>query len=272
MLGVVNLIDFHVHSCFSLDCKYTMEEMINSAIEKNIDTMAFTDHIDFGFDPSSVDYVFHVSDYYKEYKKLKNNYKDKIELLLGVEVGAHPNLDEKLEMLINLNSLDFVILSIHSVNGKELYDGSFYQNKNLNEIYSDYYDFMLKCLKVFDNFDVIGHLDIVDRYYKFIEKRLDINEYIDILTEVLKKIIDMGKGIELNTSGMRYGIGYFHPNIDILKLYKELGGEIITIGSDSHTPQDIGSQYCEAKKLLKDLEFKYICTFKNRKKQMIRIK
>lgn len=249
-----------------------MEEMVSSAIEKKIDTLAFTDHIDLGFYPDSIDYVFHVSDYYKEYKKVKNNYKNKIELLLGVELGAHPNLNKKLETLINLNSLDFVILSIHSVNEKELYDGTFYKNKKLNEIYNDYYNFMLKCLKNFDNFDVVGHLDIVDRYYNYMENRLSIDQYIDILKIVLKKIISMEKGIELNTSGMRYGMGYFHPHIDILKLYKELGGEIITIGSDAHTPQDIGSQYHEAKKLLKDLGFKYICTFKNRKKQMIKIK
>ena len=75
----------------------------------------------------------------------------------------------------------------------------------------------------------------------------------------------------MNTAGVKYGLGYYHPKIEILKLYKELGGEIITIGSDAHNPEFIGYEYKEVEKLLRELEFKYIYLYKERKKFPIHI-
>ena len=130
---------------------------------------------------------------------------------------------------------------------------------------------MYKCVDNFNNFDVLGHIDYIDRYFEDFSTIPKYEEYHYLIESILKILIQKGKGIEVNTAGMRYGLDYFHPKIQILKLYKELGGEIITVGSDSHTPETIGYGYKAVEKMLKDIGFKYIHIFKERKKYPINI-
>jgi len=265
------MYDFHVHSSFSGDCKYPMEKMVKGAIEKNLKMISFTDHIDYEYGESQLDFAFETLDYLKEVKRLKSKFKQNIEVLSGIELGIQPHLGSKIPDLIDLNAFDFVIMSLHIVEGKEIHEGNFYKGKTSLQAYQGYYNDLLWSLESFDDFDVVGHLNIVERYGKYLDKILDIEEYQDVLINVLKKIISMEKGIEVNTSGIRYGMDSFLPGIEILKLYKSLGGEIITIGSDAHRPDDIGFGYRDVISLLREVGFKHICIFRNRKKQFIRI-
>lgn len=265
------MYDFHVHSDFSMDCKYTMEEMVEEAINKHLKCICFTDHVEFEVTDKKIDMAFRASDYFKNIKQLKYRYVKDIEILGGVEIGIQPHLNKRYDEFIKSNPFDYVLMSLHSVNGMDVFYEDFYIEKKPLNVVSEYFTDLYRCLDNFDSFDVVGHLDLIDRYCSKFIVLPKPEEYEWLLTKILEKIIMMGKGIELNTSGIRYGLKYFHPKIEILKLYKKLGGEIITIGSDSHQPEYIGFQYKEAEKLLKELGYKYIFIFRERKKIPIKI-
>src|SRR5699024_5326676 len=127
------------------------------------------------------------------------------------------------------------------------------------------------CVRGYDNYDILGHFDYIDRYLLDHSQDLKYNSLYPIIQEILQLVIDNGKGLELNTSGLVWGRDYFHPKIQILKLYKELGVEIITIGSNAHSPDYVGYEFRTAEKMLKELGFKYIYIFKKRKKIPINI-
>ena len=162
-------------------------------------------------------------------------------------------------------------MSLHTIDGKDIYSNNFTHNKDPLDVLLKYYDYLYQCINIFDNFDIVGHIDFIDRYFNDFSSLPAFEEYAEIIEQILKLIINKEKGIEVNTSGIRYGLNYFHPKPKILNLYKDLGGEIITIGSDAHSPEFIGYEYKTAEKLLREFGFKYIYLYKGRKKFPIHI-
>ena len=119
--------------------------------------------------------------------------------------------------------------------------------------------------------DVVAHLDLMKRYAFNTNGNFDFNEYVDMIKEVLTNIIKSGKGIEVNTSTLRSVVNETMPSVDILKLYHELGGTIITVGSDAHKSEDVGAGIRESIEVLKNIGFKNIYRFENRKPIAIEI-
>lgn len=265
------MYDFHLHSEYSIDSKSSMENMALGAIEKNLKSICFTDHVDLDSTSKRLDFVFRTSDYFKNIKQVKYKYMKDIEILAGVEIGIQPHLFERYNKFIEDNAFDFVIMSTHCVNYLDIHADNFTRGIEPIDALGQYYKNMYKCVDNFNNFDVLGHIDYIDRYFEDFSTIPKYEEYHYLIESILKILIQKGKGIEVNTAGMRYGLDYFHPKIQILKLYKELGGEIITVGSDSHTPETIGYGYKAVEKMLKDIGFKYIHIFKERKKYPINI-
>ncbi len=267
------MYDYHVHSNFSSDCNYPMEDMIKEAIKKSIKIISFTDHTDFDSGSNKYDFVFNTEDYFNDLNKYKNKYNGQIEIISGLELGMQPHLVKNINKKMNLEHFDFIIMSIHTVSGRNMYDGELFREKDLLSAYSLYYSEMSSVLDNFNDFDVVGHFNLIDRYAKYILNdtiKLDIHE--ELVKKVLQQIIAKDKGIEINTSGIRYGINSYHPTKEMLGLYKKLGGEIVTIGSDAHSPDDIGFNYRDVIELLIELDFRYITTFKDRKKTFVKIK
>ena len=166
---------------------------------------------------------------------------------------------ERFENLFKQYPFDFTILSIHEIENKELWNQNFQHNKTQQEYNEQYYESLLYLVQNYHHYSVLGHMDIIRRYdplgnYSF--KNLKA-----IITEILKTVIADNKGIEINTSSYRYGIDDLTPSRDILKLYKELGGRILTIGSDSHKKEHLGAFIDKTKDELKSLGFKEFCTF-----------
>lgn len=257
--------DYHVHSSFSGDCAYSMEEMVLAAIAKNIDTISFTDHVDYDYGDYKYSdlFIFKPNEYLEEVLRLRDKYGKKINLLSGVEMGMQPHLVSTVEEMFPFDDFDFTIMSIHTSKRKDLHEGAFFEAKSSLQSYIDYYEELLYCVNNFDNYDVIGHINLIDRYSKFLSEEVAFSKYSDLLAEIFKALISKGKGIEVNTSGFRYGMGSFLPNLDILKLYKSLGGEIIVFGSDSHQPEDLASNYGSVVEALEHLKYKYISVFKD---------
>lgn len=263
----MNLLDNHVHTSFSLDGRDSMESVVERAIEIGVKYLTFTDHLEYHVDEFSIN----CTDYMNTILELKDKYKNNIEILAGIEVGYQTHIREKINFILKRNLFDFVLCSTHTVDKMSVSSDKFYKGYTKEEVYNKYFQSILETINEFNNFDCYGHLDYIIRYSNYKEREVVYSDYRDILDIVLKNIIYLGKGIEINTSGYRYGLNSMHPNYDILKRYKELGGEIITIGSDSHRAGDLCCDFDKAFNLLEYIGFKYICKFKERRPEFIEI-
>ncbi len=165
------------------------------------------------------------------------------------------------ERLFAKYPFDFIILSVHQVEDKEFWTQDFQWGKSQKEYNERYYEEMLNLVKSYKNYSVLGHIDLIARYDE--QGIYPFEKIKDIVAEILKTAISDGKGIELNTSCHRYGLKDLTPSVQILELYRDLGGQILTIGSDSHKPEHLGSYICEDREILKKLGFKYFCTYKS---------
>lgn len=265
------MYDFHIHSEYSVDSNSSMEDLVIAAIKNNLKSICFTDHVDFNSTKQNIDFVFRTSDYFRNVNQVKYKYKKDIEILAGVEIGMQPHLFDKYNRFLENNHFDFVLMAIHSVNKIDIHGEKFTKDKDPIDAITEYYNDIYACIEGFNNFDILAHIDYIDRYFDNYNSMPKLDEYLPLVEKILKLIIKNGKGIEVNTSGIRYGLDYFHPKKSILKLYKDLGGEIITIGSDAHSIENVGHCYKTAERMLRDLGFKYIHIFKDRKRFPINI-
>ncbi len=260
--------DCHLHSSYSGDSDTPMEEMILQGIEKGLTTMCFTEHNDFGYpdfpgEPGER-FLLHVDPYLYDLLRLREKYAGQIRILFGVELGLQPEVMRQNAVLAKSYDFDFIIGSSHLCHGKDPYYPYFYEGRPEEEAYREYFESILENIKKFSNFDVYGHLDYVVRYGPNKDAEYTYEKYKDILDKILELLIEKGKGIEINTGGIKSGLKELHPCMGILKRYRELGGEIITIGSDAHTPESIGAHFDRAYEVLKECGFQYYTIFENR--------
>ena len=265
--------DYHTHTEFSDDSTYIMEDCVRDAIKIGMKEICFTDHVDYGikYDVDelktltkkelNVDY----NRYFQEIERLQEKYKNQMTIKKGLEFGIQYHTIEKYQSLFHRYALDFVILSIHQVDDKEFWTYEFQKGKTEKEYYQAYFDEMYKVVQNYHDYSVLGHMDMLKRYDD--KDCYDVfYNHKDIITKILEYVIKDGKGIELNTSFIRYGLDDSMPSQDILKLYLELGGKILTIGSDSHSKTHLCHSHIEElKEMLKEIGFKYYCTFENMK-------
>lgn len=256
------MYDYHVHSSFSDDCKTDMNTMILSAVKKKLHEIAFTDHLDLDYPDKNIEFSLNFDEYHKALKYYEKLYEDRIKIIKGIELGIQKHVIPECDKVVNSFDYDFVLASFHAAEKKDLHSGDFFIDKSPLQCYIDFYNYVYDCLSVFKNYSVVGHINIIDRYDRHIKNNyVSPFQYMDIIESIFKRIIDDGKGIEINTSSVRYGIEKLTPTVEMLRLYKDLNGEIITIGSDAHFPEDIAHTFEYFFDLIRSLGFKYITTF-----------
>lgn len=253
--------DFHTHTGFSDDCDVPMHEMIQGAIQRGIKTLAITDHHDPGYPDPEFPFLLDSDTYLPTVTRAKNYYSDRIDIKIGMEVGILNGHFHEAEERINAFPFDIIIGSFHCMRNCDMYKFDF-DNADCPALLKDFYEYMYECLCEFNNFDILGHLSILDRY---IGKIYDYKPYEADIDEILKFLIKNGKGLEINTSSFRYGTDSWLPRESILRRYLELGGEILTFGSDAHSPEYYQYHFSDAVELAKSLGFKYYCKFTQRK-------
>lgn len=259
--------DQHVHSSFSSDSEEKLENAVLAAINAGLRTLCITEHMD--MDYPTGEFMLDTEAYRAEYLRLKELYADRIELLFGIELGLMDYLAPRLYEYTKDKPFDFIIGSSHLVDGIDPYYPEYFGAHGDHNGILRYFESILSNITAFDDFDVYGHLDYVVRYSK--ERNYCPNTFSEILDEILKKLISMGKGIELNTAGLKYGLGWAHPHPELLKRYRELGGEIITVGSDGHKGEHIAYDFGKASDALKNAGFEYYTVFRQRKPEFIRL-
>lgn len=268
---IINMFpDYHLHSFFSSDCDEKIENIISSAQKKGLTSICITDHYDMDFPPlpDNPDMTFDLDtdEYFKYMSDIRTKHIDDFDLRIGVELGVMEETCEKLNNYCAFHKeIDFFIASSHLVDGLDPYYPEYFEGKSDLQAYYRYFETILYNVKNFKGYNVYGHLDYILRYGKNKADNFNILDYKNLFEEIFKQIIYDGKGIEINTGSLYRGLNFAHPHIDILKIYKALGGEIITIGSDAHDASHIGYGFDVAKELLLDNGFKYYCTFKHQK-------
>lgn len=250
------LADYHIHTAFSDDSTCPMEEAIQIALTKNLDEICFTEHIDYGV---KTDLNCDCPQYLQKFIYCQQQFQGKITLKLGMEFGIQTHTIHQFKQTFNQYPFDFIILSCHQVDNLEFWNQKFQQNKTQQEYNERYYQEILNVIQQYKHYSVLGHLDMINRYdnhgiYPFTRVR-------ELITAILQQVIADDKGIEVNTSCYRYSLNDLTPSINILKLYKQLGAKIITIGSDGHKPNQYGYKIAETQKLLQELGFNYLYTF-----------
>lgn len=265
------MIDYHIHSEFSDDSSANMANIVEEAIKKGCKKLCFTEHMEFNYPFEDLKFELDYAAYKREFEKIKSTYEKDIDLYMGVEIGIQDGEDEIQQTIkyTEEHDFDFIIASAHCLEGEDLYSMD-PNTENIDEFFAKYFREMLNVFKHYNDYDVVGHIDLIRRY--FLKARdHKLGESKEILKELLTHIIDNGKGIEINTGGLFYDSANINPTLDILKLYKELGGNIITIGSDSHVAERVMSNYSVGVAALKEAGFEYITTFSNRKKEFHKI-
>lgn len=274
--------DYHLHCEYSDDSNEPMENQIQEAITLGLDEMCFTDHVDYGIkrdwdDPEGiiirhaiehgkeVDLVLANVNYPKYFEALnmyQQKYASSISIKKGLEFGIQSITVDAYEKLYASyqDDLDFVLFSMHQVNNLEFWTQDFQKGKTQKEYNDEYYKEIYQTMQMFHHYSCLAHLDLLARYdengiYPFENEK-------DIIAEILKYAIRDGKGIEINTSSWKYGLKDTQPSRAILKLYKNLGGKIITVGSDAHETKYLASHIKDAYAILKnEIGINEICTF-----------
>lgn len=258
------MYDYHNHTNFSDDGSVPMEDMVQTAYEKGLTEIAITDHYDPNYPDLEFPFSLNFSEYHKTLESVKEQFQGKIKVIKGIEIGIqHGETLALCSNAVKSYPYDFVLGSFHCAEGFELYRKGYFDNRSVDASYEAFYNYMYDCLRVYKDYDVLGHFNIIDRYTPSIPSK---NVYMDIVEEILKGIIEDGKGIEINTSSFRYGLGErTTPAIEILQLFKDLGGEIVTTGSDAHKMKDIGDHLDYAEEMIKSVGLKYVATFDQRR-------
>lgn len=266
--------DFHMHSHHSGDSDANMEDMIRRAISLGLKQICFTEHYDPDFiyqDGEAHIFELNTDSYLYELIGLKNKYQDRIKVLFGVELGLQSHLKREHAIYSKSFDFDFIIGSSHLCERRDPYYPAFFEGRSEEEAHHAYFTGILENVKKLPYFDVYGHLDYVLRYGPTKNAAFTYEKHKDVLDAILMHLIEEEKGIELNTAGFDRGFSEPNPYLSVLQRYHELGGEIITIGSDAHDATHIANHFDKAEEILKSCGFKYYCIFENRVPEYLKL-
>lgn len=275
-------MDCHTHTNCSPDSGAALGDMLKKAESIGLSAYAVTDHIElcrffsqgfYGVQPRNAEDFF---DYHARYEAsveavtlAKSLYSGKMQILCGIEMGE-PDADFSLAESIQQDSrLDFVIASLHELQGELDFYFLNYDEKNPIELLDCYFASVLKICQ-WGKFDVLGHITYPLRYMTNAGVQ-ELSRWEECIAESFRAVIRNGKGIELNTSGYRQTYGKPFPHRELLKLYRDLGGTILTLGSDAHCPEDVGSGIEQGVQLAKSVGFDKVCYFLRHEPHWIKI-
>lgn len=251
------LVDYHVHTDNSFDSETTMYEQCQRAVEIGLKEIVFTEHFDLNPFDEGLDHCDYKI-YSQQIEECRDIFGDKLIIKKGLELGEPHIYYLKHEEYLKDKEFDFFLGSVHYL-GNDLL-GASCVGKNEREVYEEYFSEVLEIAKK-GEFHVLAHLDVLKRYVPKHFKKFYSQDYEEMIREILREAIRNDKGLEINTSGFRQTLGEPLPTIEVLQWYKELGGHIITIGSDAHNDKDLGQGLREGMKIAKDLGFEAISVY-----------
>lgn len=251
------MFDFHMHSKVSFDGRAHASEMVKAAENAGLREICFTDHLDFEPLVREQTMLFTPDVYRSTYQDL---YSDTVTICRGVELGLLPDNRAQLQPYLKAYPFDFVIGSVHFAEDLDIFYQPYWEGKTQDQAERSYLEAILTCVQHHEDFHVLGHLTYIAKAWANPAKRpVPFDQNREVVDEILSTLVRKGKGMEINTSGVK-ACGDFLPGAAYLRRFKELGGEIITVGSDAHDGKRVGEHCFEACRLAQEI-FGYVCTF-----------
>ena len=261
--------DYHIHSSVSPDSGESYEAIFQAAQDQGLSEIMITEHYEC-YTPDHKSRFFqdgYLEEYEAAFQRARQQYQGPLYIGFGLELGQSNENPERGEAALNSFDFDFVIGSCHKIDNIDLsqYD---YNNIDTNELLDRYLGSLLEIVRQ-DRYDCIGHFDLPKRYARRQGTDLKIDPADPRVEEILRLVIRNGKGIEINTSGLRQGAGDCFPSLPLLKRYRELGGTIVTIGSDAHRAMDVAADIQTGRELLMEAGLGHIARFRSRRPELI---
>lgn len=260
--------DFHLHTDFSGDCEVKPEIQIEKAIALGMNRICITDHHD-AHVVSDCNFELDLPAYVSAMERLREQYRDRIRIEIGIELGLQNHIGEYLQKVSGEFAFDFIVGSSHFIDGMDPYFPAFFETRSEKASYERFFQVSLERIRTLDCFDSYGHLDYIVRYGPHRNREYRMEDYLEYIDPILKTLIEKGKGLECNTGGFRYGLGHPNPCEEILCRYRQLGGELITIGSDAHSPDFVGYEFQRAAGILKACGFRYYTVYHQRRPEWL---
>ena len=301
------ICDCHLHTCFSGDSETPVRDQLDRAISLGMQAICITDHHDWDApnEKGEMDdrFLLDFPNYLPALREIREEYRGRLDMGIGVELGLqlHARQDTENVMKLYGDAFDFIIGSIHFVDHYDVYYPQWFamDAMDVSEARSDerfaratrriptreeaeavtreqeaaryrhFFEVTLKRLESYDCFDSLGHLDFVVRYGPNKNRFYDFKTYGDIISAILELLIRKDKALEVNTGGFKYGLGHPNPCVDVLKRYRELGGRLLTVGSDAHVPGFVGYEFDRTAELLRELGFREYALYRRRVPEML---
>lgn len=265
-----NLFDSHVHSDNSFDAKNSITHICEQAVARGISGISITDHADVGFtDEATLHKIVRQSS--AETLLAKFTFKKSLVVLSGVELG-NPTLDTAVaEKLIGSYNLDVVLAALHMLKDEEDFFFIDFTQVDVDALMKKYYETLLEIVH-WNKFDSLAHLDYPLRY---IEGKYEIpfnrEKYKGIVKEILSTLAKNQKALEINTSQLRKPYNQITPTLEQLEFFRKEGGKHITLGSDSHSAHDVGSNLGDGMELAQAAGYNHFTVYYKRTPRMLKI-
>jgi histidinol-phosphatase (PHP family) len=254
--------DYHTHSTFSCDARDTIDAMCRKALEIGLSEIAITDHLDMHPKDSCYNY-YRMAEFHEALAAARKKYPS-LTIRAGVEVGEMHRFHEAVMPGIDALPYDLIIGSLHWVGDDIVFEREYFDRRTRDQAAVDYFEEVARMVR-FGGFNILGHLDVVRRYGAEYYGGLDVTPYQDAIRAVLRACIEGGIAIEINTSGLRRPIRETHPNLETLRWYREMGGELLTVGSDAHGTGYVASGFDQAREIALAAGFTRLCRFERRR-------
>ncbi len=256
--------DYHMHSNVSCDSHVTMAEMCRAALRQGITEIAFTEHFD--LHPKDSCTGFYKADvYFENLEAARHAFAPQgLTIRAGVEVGEYHIYHEMIQPVLDAWPYDFVLGSLHWVGDNVIFDQEYFRSRTAQESIAPYFIELLAMVR-FGRFDVLAHADVFKRAAYTVYGHYDARDWEDLIRPVWQACIEQGIGIEINTASLRREVGQAHPSLDALRWYREMGGDLLTIGSDGHQPDQVGYGFETARDLALAAGFTRACCYEQRR-------
>ena len=255
------MFDYHMHTRVSFDGHDTGLQMAQAAKAAGLKEICFTDHLDYDPLGKMGTLAFDTDAYNAEYDHLEI---PGLKIRRGMEFGMTVDNRDRFKQDLQRRPFDFVLGSVHFVDDFDVYYEDYWKDKSIFQAERRFLEATLECVELHEDFDVLAHLTYIAKTHCHPSPRpVPFEEHRELIDEILKTLARKNKGLEMNTSGVDR-CGGFLPTEDMVRRFREVGGKIVTIGSDAHQSRRVGQYAFEACDILKDI-FGYVCTFEDRK-------
>lgn len=266
----IDLFDSHVHSSHSFDAKDGVETLCAAASRAGLEGISITDHCDVGRYQLD-DWRERLKDSCFDAEMAAKRWSGRLTVTAGIELGQPLEDPASANEALRSSRFDFVLASVHNIRGYEDFYFLEYQKLDVAALLERYFDELYEMTQ-WGRFDVLAHLTYPLRYIAKAGLPLpDVRCYEDRLRAIFQILSQKGMGLEVNTSGLRQAAGTSFPGLWELRLFRECGGEIVTLGSDAHEAKVVGSHIREGIELLREAGFGHQAFYRNRTPMMIRL-